>query len=669
MAMSDTAHCAASLQADLQALLRGNNVPKEVDARLKECFIVSVEQFAAIRNEDILDHDVSSHVRWWGPPVAHVGQRLWLVVAWKAAQRAVEKAHLTELYSLEADPFISTWTRMSTHTARITPRWLSAIKIQAKFRMVLCRWSFARRVLALHVIQTAARARLLRRRGFVGMRFDSAGAIREPAALNAHILSFPWTLSVTGSTTSRPGIILTALKMFLARGITSLFVQPCALKSEVQASQQAVELGPIVCNPEVHSGADSSSHLTQAIVSADTRTAAPEGTQIIRRSSRIGALRRGEISRSRYARAITASGFIAAGVFELAQVVPAVGPCLLAGKITAGLGSTIHEYMTGRIDGQTLLLDTARQLGMVGLQSSLQFGSVVGAGALAGTVFGPGGAMLGGCLGFLAGFLLARWALEDIVAHHTEEWKERRAQVHKLKEQVRSAYLLLGLDRGCTLSKVQTRYKKLLVEKVSITVYSEDQLLIVKRAMGENLLLKEGISIGDNPKVPNQRLLLGILVGKNTKSVRMLSDLDDVIYNTTGFPCKLIFSGEYVHPDKVPEEFRETQHAKMLALQLAVEMVSFTLLNPDWEQAACPKCPDPEQAQRSEQTETPIQDLMQTIPRRQDTSDLLTTLSSLSDLPPTELQDELLALIRSHARKPMSAGTLIIALRVVLLGR
>eukprot|EP00931_Biecheleriopsis_adriatica_P007163 TRINITY_DN10847_c0_g2_i1.p1 TRINITY_DN10847_c0_g2~~TRINITY_DN10847_c0_g2_i1.p1 ORF type:complete len:677 (+),score=84.33 TRINITY_DN10847_c0_g2_i1:179-2032(+) len=615
----------------------------------------------------MLHRDVSSHVRWWGPPIAHVGQRLWLVVAWKAAQRAVEKAHLTELYSLEADPFIPAWTCISTHPARNTPRWLSAIKLQARFRMVLCRWSFARRILALHLIQTAARARLLRRRGFCGMRFDSAGAIREAAALNAHMLSFPWTLSGAASTASRSGIILSALKVFLARGITSLHVQPCAPETGVQASQPGTELGPILCKPDVHSGAESSSHLTQAIVPADTRTVGPEGSQIISRSSCFGALRRGEMSRSGYAGVIVASGFAAAGMFELACVVPAVGPCLTAGFIIAGLGSSIHEYMTGRIDGQTLLLDTAQQLGMAGVVNGLQIGSCIGAGTLAGTVFGPGGAMLGACLGFLTGFLLTQWALEDVVTHYTEEWKEHRAQLHKLKEQVRSAYLLLGLDRGCTLSEVQARYKRLLVEKVAITISSEDQLLTAKRAMGENLLLKGSISIGDNPKVPNKRLLLGILVGKNMKSVSTPGELDDVVYNTTGFPCKLIFSGEYVHPDKVPEEFRELQHAKMLALKLAVDMVSFTLLNPDWEQIARPKSPDPDQAQRSEQAEMPIQAVMQTIPRRQDTSNLLTTLSSLSNLPPTELPDELQALIRSHARKPMSAGTVIIALRALFL--
>lgn len=249
-----------SLQLELHTLLREHCVPREADARLQECLIVSLEQFATIRDEEQLELDISSQVRWSGPSCSHVGYRLRLVLAWKAARIAVEQdSELTALrHNLEVEAWVGAvrsetvgpcnsltegnCNESSIKPEMFTPRWLSAVKLQAQLRMVSCRWGFVRQMLALHVIQVAARTYLLRRRGFCGIRLDCVVALRM-AAEDLHILSFPWTLSSTRSNTSSSmGIVSSAIKLLKKKGIASLRMQPCAPKS-VAVSLHTNEMG------------------------------------------------------------------------------------------------------------------------------------------------------------------------------------------------------------------------------------------------------------------------------------------------------------------------------------------------------------------------------------------------------------------------------------------
>jgi len=93
-------------------------------------------------------------------------------------------------------------------------------------------------------------------------------------------------------------------------------------------------------------------------------------------------------------------------------------------------------------------------------------------------------------------------------------------------------------------------------------------------------------------------------------------------------PVGLIFSGEYMHPDKVPEPFREAQKLKMLELQLSMEIARAVLEHPDWEHVGEETIRQRESPQRAQEQ---FRQLLEQASRTVEKNDIITDLQKYAE--------------------------------------
>ena len=155
------------------------------------------------------------------------------------------------------------------------------------------------------------------------------------------------------------------------------------------------------------------------------------------------------------------------------------------------------------------------------------------------------------------------------------------------------AFETFQLPPDSTWSEVKAKYKRLLVQSDSLrvsTTFDVSSLLgggPFKNlpCLDQNLVLKMNTPMFCGKSVPKGRVLLHVCVAGDARkrSVQKLAELTELLSQPASLPAVLTFSGEYMHPDKVPEQFRKVQEAKMYVLQLAFEILQDALGNRCWQ--------------------------------------------------------------------------------------